>query len=408
MSLESSIGPRRYQAILGILVNDCGIDKDELGDLKEYLQNPTKLELLFDYKYNTKRTSNSDQNAEVESFNQRVAELLNKNDDQLWKKIDKAIRIAAYEKDFNRIVEKFNPNEDLKEKISYHLKAIYSGGKIEDPFNELKIILISERLKKKGVDRDCAVRLAMSFVKKEVTLELLKQDPVLADIIRTEGDAKIEAIFTKYVAFGKISDATQLRKRTVGKIFYQFQKKFAEEIHDLDKIKTVEMKGNEILFRGINSGSGLTEELIRQQFEDVHIGESTLDGVAQQFGSYRIMKSRSTNPEIDELGNRASFAVASSANFAVAAKYARKENKEGESGWIFDIRPKKGRVGVNLHKLSQTYSEIDFEALDPEEIYAVYKISTGSIVTKNEITTAKNNIEEVILNPHYKKRRKDK
>ena len=85
----------------------------------------------------------------------------------MWKKLDKFLREEAYKKDLNRIVEKLKPNDELKEKIESNLKAIYSEEAIEEQFNQLKIILISERLKRKNVEPDKAIELATSFIIKK-------------------------------------------------------------------------------------------------------------------------------------------------------------------------------------------------------------------------------------------------
>ena len=398
MSLETSIGPRRYQAILGILRDDCGIS---LEGLDEYAGNADKFKRIqFDHEDYKKGEDEKEYN-ELNQFNQKALELLNKNSGKLWEDLDKLLRSEAYEKDLKRIVEKLHPSDDLTEKIKDHLLAIYSGGAIEEPFNQLKIILISERLKAKMLERDKALDLATRFVVGKESLETLQQDESVQQMGEGKpSEKKFEAIFTKYAAFGKISDSTQLRKRVVGKVLSQFQKKFAEQIHHLDGIQTVEMDGSEILFRGIDQRSDLTEELIRRQFEEVYVGMSTSDGVSQQLSSYKIQRERVPGP--GGLQKRASYAAATTFNFAVAAKYA------GDRGWIYDVRPKKGKVATNLQVLSPKYQEIDFEAIDPEEIYAVYKVSQTSIDSSNTTTSRKNNkIEKVILNPHYKKRKDD-
>jgi len=393
MSLETSLGPRRYQAILGILRDDCCIS---LGDLDQYVGNAEEFKSIqFDHAdYHKDDPKNT-----LVQFNQKAVELLNQDGGKLWKDLDKLLRSEAYKKDLKRIVEKLHPNDELKNEIGRHLLAIYSGGAIEEPFNQLKIILISQRLKAKGLEQDKALILATRFIVGKESLETLQQDESVQKMGETKpSERKLEAIFTKYAAFGKISDATQLRKRVVGKVLSQFQKKFAEQIHYLDGIQTVEMDGSEILFRGIDEKSGLTEDLIKQQFEDIHVGMSTSDGVLQQLSSYKIQQKRVPGP--GGLGNRASYATATTFNFAVAAKYA------GNEGWIYDVRSKKGKVATNLQKLSPTYQEIDFEAIDPEEIYAVYKVLQTSIASSNPISRT-NKIEKVILNPHYKKRESD-
>ncbi len=394
MSLETSLGPRRYQAILGILRDDCDIS---LGDLDQYVGNAEEFKSIqFDHADYHK---DDPENTFVQ-FNQKAVELLNQDGGKLWKDLDKLLRSKAYKKDLKRIVEKLNPSDELKNEIDRHLLAIYSGEAIEGPFNQLKIILISQRLKAKGLEQDNALSLATRFVVGKESLETLQQDESVQKMGKTKpSERKLEAIFTKYAAFGKISDATQLRKRVVGKVLSQFQKKFAEQIHYLDGIQTVEMDGSEILFRGIDEKSGLTEDLIKQQFEDIHVGMSTSDGVSQQLSSYKIQQKRVVGP--GGLGNRASYATATTFNFAVAAKYA------GNEGWIYDVRPKKGKVATNLQKLSPTYQEIDFEAIDPEEIYAVYKVSQTSSYSGNSTINRAHKIEKVILNPHYKKREGD-
>lgn len=365
MSLETSLGPRRYQAILGILHNDCGAS---LGELQEYVGNSEKFKKI---KFDHEDCRKDDPENELTKFNQEALNLLNQNDDELWKKLDKFLREEAYKKDLSRIVEKLKPDDELKEIIENNLQAIYNGGAIEEPFNQLKIILISERLKGKGVKHDKALELATRFVVKKESPENLRQDEAVSQMNeKNKAPKKFEAIFTKYAAFGKISDATQLRKRVLGKILSQFQKNFAKQIHDLDGIQTVEMEGNEVLFRGIDAGSQLTEDLIKQQFEDIHIGISTPDGISQHISSYRIQEDRILGP--GGLMNRAGYAAATTFNFAVAAKYA------GDAGWIYDIRPKKGKVATNLQVMSPDYQEIDFEVIDPEEIYAVYKVSQES------------------------------
>ena len=159
------------------------------------------------------------------------------------------------------------------------------------------------------------------------------------------------------------------------------------------------MDGSEILFRGLDQRSGLTEELITEEFENIHVGMSTSDGVSQQLSSYKIQQEERVFAP-GGLSRRASYAAATTFNFAVAAKYA------GNEGWIYDIRPKKGKLATNMQKLSPDYQEIDFEAIDPEEIYAVYKISRTS-GDAGDTTTRANTIEKVILNPHYKKRGDD-
>ena len=114
--------------------------------------------------------------------------------------------------------------------------------------------------------------------------------------------------------------------------------------------------------------------------------------------SYKIQRERVEGP--GGLENRASYAAATTFNFAVAAKYA------GNNGWIYDIRPKKGKVATNMQALAPLYQEIDFEAIDPEEIYAVYKVSQ-TLLSPGNSPAITNTIEEVILNPHYKKRESD-
>ena len=399
MSLETSLGPRRYQAILGILKFDCGIPPEDLGGLDEYAGNADKFKKIqFDHEDSHKAVGEKEAK-EFTEFNQNSLALLDQQDGKLWETLDHFLRNEAYKKDLSRIVEKLKPSEDLREKIERHLLAIYSGGAIEEPFNQLKIILISKRLEAKGLALDKAIDLATRSVIRRESLQNLQQDESVQKMgERKPTDKKFEAIFTKYAAFGKISDATQLRKRVVGKILSQFQKKFAEQIRHLDGIQTVEMDGSEILFRGLDQRSGLTEELIREEFEDIHVGMSTSDGVSQQLSSYKIQQKRVFGPE--GLSRRASYAAATTFNFAVAAKYA------GNEGWIYDIRPKKGKLATNMQKLAPKYQEIDFEAIDPEEIYAVYKISQTSGDTA-DTTTRANTIEKVILNPHYKKRGDD-
>ncbi len=394
MSLETSLGPKRYQAILGILRDDCGI---LLEDLDQYVGNAEEFNSIeFDH---ADYHENNPKNTLVQ-FNQKAGELLNQDGGKLWEDLDKLLRSEAYKKDLKRIVEKLNPSDELKNEIDRHLLAIYSGGAIEEPFNQLKIILISQRLKAKGLEQNNALNLATRFVVGKESLKTLQQDESVQKMGETKpSERKFEAIFTKYAAFGKISDATQLRKRVVGKVLSQFQKKFAEQIHHLDGIQTVEMDGREILFRGIDEKSGLTEDLIKQQFEDIHVGMSTSDGVSQQLSSYKIQKKRVLGP--GGLENRASYATATTFNFAVAAKYA------GNEGWIYDVRPKKGKVATNLQVLSPKYQEIDFEAIDPEEIYAVYKVSQTSSDSSNSTINRAHKIEKVILNPHYKKREGD-
>ncbi len=393
MSLETSLGPRRYQAILGILKFDCGISSP--GVLDDYAGNADKFKgIQFDHEDWHVKPALKEEAKEFTEFNKNALALLDQEGGKLWETLDHFLRNEAYKKDLSRIVEKLKPSKDLREKIERHLLAIYSGGAIEEPFNQLKIILISARLKAKGLAPDKALDLATRFVTNKESLQNLQQD----DSAKQMGDKKFEAIFTKYAAFGKISDATQLRKRVVGKILSQFQKKFAEQIHHLDGIQTVEMDGSEILFRGIDQRSDLTEELIRQQFEDIHVGMSTSDGVSQQLSSYKIQQKRVEGP--GGLESRASYAAATTFNFAVATKYA------GKNGWIYDIRPKKGKAATNLQTLAPSYQEIDFEAIDPEEIYAVYKVSQTPLLSGNA-TAITNTIEEVILNPHYKKRKSD-
>ncbi len=395
MSLKTSIGPRRYQAILGILRYDCGISLGEYFD--EYVGNADKFKgIKFDHEDEHEDEYKEEDVTEFKQFNQEVIKSLDQDDGKPWEDLDKLLRSEAYKKDLNRIVEKLKPSDELKEEIKRHLLAIYSGGEIEDPFNRLKIILISERLKAKGLELDKAKDLATRFVTGEESIENLKQDISFEQMgDKKPSEEKLEAIFTKYAAFGKISDATQLRKRIVGKVLSQFQKKFAEQINHLDQIQTVEMDGSEILFRGIDQKSDLTEELIRQQFEDIHVGMSTSDGISQQLSSYKIQQVRVLGP--GGLNSRASYATATTFNFAVAAKYV------GDEGWIFDVRPKKGKLAINLQNISTTYQEIDFEAIDPEEIYAVYKVSRNFGELFNRIYR----IEKVILNPHYKKRESD-
>ncbi len=399
MSLETSLGPRRYQAILGILKFDCGIPPEDLGGLDEYAGNADKFRgIQFDHEDSHKAVEKGEAK-EFTEFNQKSLALLDQQDGKLWETLDHFLRNEAYKKDLSRIVEKLKPSAELGKEIERHLLAIYSGGAIEEPFNQLKIILISKRLERKGLAPDKAIELATRFVVKKESLQDLQQDESVQKMGEEKPtDKKFEAIFTKYAAFGKISDATQLRKRVVGKILSQFQKKFAEQINHLDGIQTVEMDGSEILFRGLDQGSGLTEELIREEFEDIHVGMSTSDGVSQQLSSYKIQQERVFGP--GGLANRASYAAATTFNFAVAAKYA------GNEGWIYDIRPKKGKLATNMQALASNYQEIDFEAIDPEEIYAVYKVSQTSDAASNTKTRA-NTIEKVILNPHYKKRGDD-
>ena len=396
MSLETSLGPRRYQAILGILKFDCGIPPEGLGGLDEYAGNADKFKKIqFDHEDSHKAVE-KEEAKEFTEFNQKSLALLDQQDGKLWETLDHFLRDEAYKKDLSRIVEKLKPSAELGKEIERHLLAIYSGGAIEEPFNQLKIILISKRLEKKGLAPDKAIELAKRFIVKGESLQNLQQDESVQKMgERKPTDKKFKAIFTKYAAFGKISDATQLRKRVVGKILSQFQKKFAEQIRHLDGIQTVEMDGSEILFRGLDQRSGLTEELITEEFEDIHVGMSTSDGVSQQLSSYKIQQRRVPGP--GGLKNRASYAAATTFNFAVAAKYA------GNEGWIYDIRPKKGKLATNMQKLASEYQEIDFEAIDPEEIYAVYKISQ----TSDDDGDTTNTIEKVILNPHYKKRRVD-
>ena len=398
-SLETSLGPRRYQAILGILKFDCGIPPEGLGGLDEYAGNADKFKKIqFDHEDSHKAVE-KEEAKEFTEFNKNALALLDQEGGKLWETLDHFLRNEAYKKDLGRIVEKLKPSEDLRKEIEHHLLAIYSGGAIEEPFNQLKIILISARLKAKGLAPDKALDLATRFVVDKESLQNLKRDDSVQQMgDKKPTDKKFEAIFTKYAAFGKISDATQLRKRVVGKILSQFQKKFAEQIHHLDGIQTVEMDGSEILFRGLDQRSGLTEELITEEFEDIHVGMSTSDGVSQQLSSYRIQQERVFGP--GGLANRASYAAATTFNFAVAAKYA------GNAGWIYDIRPKKGKLATNMQALASNYQEIDFEAIDPEEIYAVYKVSQTSDDASNTTTRA-NTIEKVILNPHYKKRGDD-
>ena len=218
---------------------------------------------------------------------------------------------------------------------------------------------------------------------------------------------KFKAIFTKYVAFGQINDVEELKTRITGKIISQFEEEFCKQIHFLDSTggtggegdkKIVEMQGSEILFRGMDSESGLTEDVIKQQFLIPHVGMYKIYGVSEQNGSYIIRNRREL---ILDSGRRISYATATMSNFAAAAKYA----KGHAEGWIYDIRPKKGKIGVLTNK---KYQEIDFSSIDPEEIYAVYKVSqinNNESTAIEKITETTSTITEIILNPHYKKRK---
>lgn len=410
-SLGSSFTPRRYQAILNMIFHDETLARfrKDVREIRKYVDNPEAFKHVEydifsesghgDSKEDLTRREKS--LSELKQFNQDVKELLGDKGDSGWKYLYYSLKEAVKVEDFERIIGKFNIIKDtpIYRNIANALGKIYSGveAEVNDGYKILKKHLIVERLKRKGVPESFAVTLVDNFIEGRVNLEGVVADSTLVGLIADP--KKIRAIFTKFVAFGVIENIDHLKARIDGKIKAQFQKKIAEEIQLLEGIKTVEMQGDEILFRGMDSASELAKEDIIRQFSESHISVSKVSNVTQQLGSYQIMRRR-RDVYAGQDNKRAGYAVATTFAPAVAVRYAVGGDKyESPPGWVYDIRPKPGKKGVNMEKLSP-YSEIDFEKIDPEDIFAVYQMKRES--------DGKVRVIDSIINPNYKKRGNEK
>jgi len=416
--ISVAVAPRRYQVLIGMLKHYCGVEIP--AELSSYVDNSKKFRMPFDPSFDSDKepqTEAAKKFQELSKFNRSALSFLNENNGEMWNRI---IAFAAEEamcKDLLRIKEKFKlADGDARiPRIQKALKVIYSessdDGQLLESFNELKKILIAARLVKNGIDAVKAVQLAERFIARGEKLA-----SIITELSPNLDAAKIEKIFTKFVTLGKIDDLAQLRFRIEEKKIIQLQSRITDETFLLDKVRRVEMHGDETLFRGVRLGKQgdktLTideqRELIKRDFFGSHIAVSYNEKQQQaRVGFAQIFRER--HMMTNGLASRG--VVATSFDFNIAASYAlvkgstvqaKKKPAEPPSpvnsvGWVYEMKPKANKRGTII--ATTQYKEIDFDQVEPQDIFAVHRV---------EFVDGTLRIAETIPNPNYKKRPSDK
>lgn len=448
---HSSLTPRRFQAVLGMLHHYCNVKKEEFDvDLSFAIDNPEKFkDVIFDYKkdrFSQKDTLEHDYanrynkildndyvygSKHLDNFNASASEFLSRNNDMMWNKLASFVTQEAICKDLLRIKNKFNFEDDNPKfaKIIKSYQIIFDensqNDELESAFNEIKKLFIKERLQKKlKIIEEKTKQRSKKFSLKKEHFTTITEDEInnLAEDYISNGQSldqikdrlsnsglsenKIEKIFTKFVALGKVENLEELQLLVKEKKIAEFQNKFSNEIMALDGLANTKISGDEILFRGIifNQGIDIEEQksLIKNDFLNSHFSISNGGNKTQKLGSYQILKERISNPE-QGIGSRISYAVSTSFDPKIAAKYATVSGPNyfgtynTDSGWVYEIRPKKGK---NVVRVFNEYKELDFPYIDSEDIYAAYRLDLGH--RRGELT-----VIDVLLNPNYKKRSGD-
>ncbi len=295
----------------------------------------------------------------------------------------------------------------MQNKIEDHLRLSYFAKNdvdLKKGYLGLMGNLIMYRLiSKMGTNELPKVRdLVNRFLSGEASINYVKKNSFLSKSFSTE---KIESIFTKFTTFGKIDSFDKFKTRIKSRKSFEFQEKFAQEINLLDAIREVEANGEEVFFRGINIPNEADPQDILSSFDKIHVGTNTITDYGsgsdkvfakpQGLASYRIKINRSGGHE----DGRASYATSVTSDFKIALKYSRGGSPHG---LIYEIRPQKGRLSVNMESISPYYSEAGLSQINPREVYAIHSVRTskvGGIDTQSIVGS--------FYNPHYKKRSAD-
>ncbi len=438
-SLGSSFTSRRYQAVLDIFFSNSLFESSAkifelLNYFRQYHHNSEKFALInFDVEHHdvlffegpctTESKRRIDQLKELRKLNDLFCQYMEfegrEGKGNGWKIFSDFLRQKALRNNVNKIKKKFQFGEDSENarKLEGILTKVYCLEGDAESFNhafcEIKAFIIASKLKKHfykseriGIKSDEELSDAIVTIADGIAFGSLTFDGLDEESKKrlrfffSDNDGKITSTFEKFITFGKISNVEEFKKRVTGNILAQFQKFLSAKIQVLESIKVRKTIGNEILFRGINSNSGLNKDNIAEQLSSSHIGASSVQEVLQYYGSYHVAENRG-QPYNSQDPRRSGYATSASFSIAVASQYAL-SNPEKRWGFLFEIRPKKGRSLVNLVKLSSFYLEVVFDQISTEDIFAIYRIEKDS-ASSGESTIVK--VVDVIENSNYKKRR---
>ncbi len=171
----------------------------------------------------------------------------------------------------------------------------------------------------------------------------------------------------------------------------QLHHAIAQEIKNINNIKDITFKGDEVLWRGIT----LPEHTdINKFLSSTHI-----------YAPFLYKFSIPMSEDAPDYSHR----VCTSAGLDIPMAYAEDSTSSQQASYLLEIRPKSGQKATFLadHHLwfGLTELEIDFDKIDTHEVYAAYKIQ--SINNFSEGYSAGYKIEQASLNKNYIAREDD-